>query len=431
MLQRLAWLSRRELIILLLASPLLLFPNSTFGVGMLIIPLLWVMRRVATGQFVVPTPFDIPIVVLLGMTGVGQLISADPAFSLAKSAGVVLGVGTYYAVVAAAQGRAGWWTAFLLFLGMNVGVAGISLFATAWGNKFPLFEPFLALLPRLIETLPGSPPEGFNPNGVAGIFLFGLPLFLMVALSRHGTLFEGLGRFRLLLRVGIIVATFLIGLLFIATQSRAGYISLAVAIMGLVILPRPRWMAISLLIGVVAVALFWVSPYRQPVVERFSAESIEGGALTSLAGRFLLWNRAVTAIGDFPVTGVGLGMFRFVQPHRYPLYTVPPQADVGHAHNQFLQAALDVGLPGMVAFAVLWGGAFLMGAKVIWQRRDALLYPAMVGLMAGWVGHFIWAGIEVHALGSKGGWFWWWALALMTATYHLSITHQPPLTERP
>lgn len=251
----------------------------------------------------------------------------------------------------------------------------------------------------------------------------------MVIVTRRTLLFSEFGRWSSFIKVGLLVITMFLGLLFIATQSRAGYLSLLVSLAALIILPYPRRVGATLVTALLAFALFWVSPYRQPLMERFSVESGEGGALTSLAGRFLLWERAVMAIEDFPLTGVGLGMFRFVQPRLYPLYTVPPQADIGHAHNQFLQAALDVGIPGMIAYLLLWVGALWMGFNVLWRQREAVFFPVMLGLIAGWVGHFIWAGIEVHALGSKGGWFWWWALALIIATHQRAISAKPPLPD--
>jgi putative inorganic carbon (HCO3(-)) transporter len=423
--QRLAGLVHWELLLLFLASPLLLFPKGTVGVGMLVVPVLWGIRRIVTGRFVVPTPLDIPILFLLAMTGVGQWVSSDPAFSLAKSAGVVLGVGTYYAVVATSESKSAWGMALLLFVGMNLGVAGISLFATAWGSKFPIFEPLLAQLPQLIQALPGSPPEGFNPNGVAGIFLFGVPLLLILTCAKRDSLYTIWGRFALPVRVGIAFATLFILLLFVATQSRAGYISLALAVVLLFLLPRPRWLGIAMGAGVLTLLLFWLSPYRAPLLARLTASPNSEGALSTLSGRFALWERAIVAIQDFPFTGVGLGMFRFVQPRLYPVTNIPFQADIGHAHNQFLQAGLDVGIPGLLAYAVIWGGAIKLGMEVLWQRRTSILQPLMLGLLAGWVGHFIWATIETHALGSKGGWFWWWTLALIVGiALHTRSVHE-------
>ena len=47
-----------EWLILLIFLPLLLFPTGWRSLLLLIVPLLWLTRKLATGQFVPPTPFD-------------------------------------------------------------------------------------------------------------------------------------------------------------------------------------------------------------------------------------------------------------------------------------------------------------------------------------------------------------------------------------
>jgi putative inorganic carbon (HCO3(-)) transporter len=50
-------------------------------------------------------------------------------------------------------------------------------------------------------------------------------------------------------------------------------------------------------------------------------------------------------------------------PILYPFFTVPPDTDIAHAHNIFLQTALDLGIPGLVAYLALLGSALV----VCWQ----------------------------------------------------------------
>jgi putative inorganic carbon (HCO3(-)) transporter len=73
-----------------------------------------------------------------------------------------------------------------------------------------------------------------------------------------------------------------------------------------------------------------------------------------------VWSRAIYGIQDFPFTGMGMNAFRKVVPVPYPLFTVSPDVDIRHAHNEFLQAALDLGIPGLIAFITLYIGAFWM-----------------------------------------------------------------------
>ena len=55
----------------------------------------------------------------------------------------------------------------------------------------------------------------------------------------------------------------------------------------------------------------------------------------SLDSRVEIWSRALYALQDFPFTGVGLGTFRRVVNLLYPLFLVPPDVDIAHAHNIF------------------------------------------------------------------------------------------------
>jgi putative inorganic carbon (hco3(-)) transporter len=78
-------------------------------------------------------------------------------------------------------------------------------------------------------------------------------------------------------------------------------------------------------------------------------------------------------IQDFPFTGMGMNVFRKVVPVLYPLFLIGPDIDIGHAHNEFLQAALDLGIPGLIAFLALYIGVFWMLADVWRATRHSPL----------------------------------------------------------
>ena len=84
-----------------------------------------------------------------------------------------------------------------------------------------------------------------------------------------------------------------------------------------------------------------------------------------LQGRVELWSRALYAIQDFPLTGCGLGTFRQVVHLLYPPFFVEPGADLAHAHNFFLQVALDLGVPGLIAYLALLGTALWAGWRLL------------------------------------------------------------------
>jgi putative inorganic carbon (HCO3(-)) transporter len=146
-------------------------------------------------------------------------------------------------------------------------------------------------------------------------------------------------------------------------------------------------------------------------------------SLNSLEGRLEVWSRAIYGIQDFPFTGMGMNAFRKVVPVLYPLFNISPEVDIAHAHNEFLQAALDLGIPGLVAFLALYIGAFWMLADV-WRVTH---HPALnnvhwslvtrslaLGLGGGLLAHLLYGLTDAVALGAKPGVLFWMLLGLIT-----------------
>jgi putative inorganic carbon (HCO3(-)) transporter len=139
------------------------------------------------------------------------------------------------------------------------------------------------------------------------------------------------------------------------------------------------------------------------------------GVVSGAATRLELWSRAITAIRDFPLTGVGMNMFRRVMPVMYPVFLTLPEADVAHVHNHLLQAALDLGLPGLIAYLAIWFGA---AALLIHTLRTTTRSERWIagGLAAGMIAYFLFGTADTIALGAKVGIFFWLALALIVAS---------------
>jgi putative inorganic carbon (HCO3(-)) transporter len=138
------------------------------------------------------------------------------------------------------------------------------------------------------------------------------------------------------------------------------------------------------------------------------------GPLTdsSLTSREEVWSRAIDAIGDFPLTGLGYNGFRRVLPVLYPTLLNPYHEEVAHAHNHWLQAALDVGLPGLIAYLALWLGAGVALTRTGQATPDLELQRLATGLGVGLLAHNLYSLTDTIALGSKAGSFVWISLAL-------------------
>ena len=134
----------------------------------------------------------------------------------------------------------------------------------------------------------------------------------------------------------------------------------------------------------------------------------------SFSGRPEIWSRAIYAIQDFPFTGTGLGTFRRVVNLLYPLFTISPDTDIAHAHNMFLQVAVDVGLPGLIAYLAL----LELAGVVAWERPGAVpgsCAPGL-GLFAGLIALHVYGLTDAIGTGFETGYrALWMALGLIAA----------------
>ena len=154
--------------------------------------------------------------------------------------------------------------------------------------------------------------------------------------------------------------------------SRGAFLGLA-ASLGLLALAVPRvrgWVA-----GVAALAvaaLLVLGLWRPGLVEHV--------LVLGDPGRLLMWKTAARMWHQAPAVGVGLGQFT----QRYPCVQLevasPGDAGYGvnaiHAHNDYLEAAAELGLPGALLFA---GAVFGLFA---WPGTGALLWGVRAGIAA-------------------------------------------------
>ncbi len=406
------------LLTLLGLGPLFLFPRPQWVWVLAVIPLLWAWHWLRTRHFVPRTPLDWPIALMLIMVLVSLWATPDLAFSLPKVSGVLWGIGLYYALVEATPTgrRLGWGAAGLLTVG--VGLAAVGLLGTRWATKVPALNQLTSHLPLLVR-LPGSE-EGFSPNQLGGALVWLIPLALSLVVWSLGAEGSSIKRRRWL--VGSALAgAFMLGTLLL-TQSRGSWLGLSVGVL-LLMWAAGLWGRVVAVVGLgLGVAgLTWIGPQRLGEMlfgSGATATRFVAGGL-SLQGRVEIWSRALYGIQDFPFTGMGMNMFRRVVHILYPLFLVSPDKDIAHAHNEFLQAALDLGIPGLVAFIALYLLAFWVLFQVGRRAPDPFHRALALGLAGGLLAHMVYGMTDAVALGAKPGFVWWVLLALSAALYRL------------
>jgi O-antigen ligase len=155
------------------------------------------------------------------------------------------------------------------------------------------------------------------------------------------------------------------------------------------------------------------------IIQRFS--QIEQGA----AGRLEIWKDGWTAALDHPLTGTGLGTYPQVA--RVYQNAFGPERRASHAHNDYLEAAVEMGFPAAVLLSTAVWGLWWRQAVVLWRRRKRmeadrlLLASAPLAALAGYLIH-CWVEFN-NAIPANQ------LMALLTAALHFSMMRNPPSTK--
>jgi len=428
---------------------------------MLVVPAIWLLHwfvgrahldekgtdrtGLAAGSPLPLTALNGPILLLMFMVLVSIWATYDLRVSLPKISGMVLGVGAYFAAVREARGKTGWWRVLGVYLASGLGIAAIGLLGTRWAtSKLQFINPIFERIPQLISGLQGAE-AGIHPNEVGGALAWVLPISLILSVylvypRRDSGLRPGDGPFqwavcwwansRKVYRWGLRLAWWLAALfvsgVFVLAQSRASYVGILVVCLasGLAVLAMRRmWVVLGLLIsgGLVSGVLLWWQEIPQRWFNQWLMGMYAWGVFSpdSVEGRLEIWFRAIYAIQDFSFTGMGMNTFREVVQVLYPISSTNVEINVGHAHNEFLQAGLDLGIPGLIAFIALYIGAF---AILIYSGRQgrslepgarALQWAVLLGLGGSLLAHMVYGLMDAVALGAKPGILFWMLLGLI------------------
>jgi putative inorganic carbon (HCO3(-)) transporter len=324
----------------------------------------WLIRWVACGRPGVRTPADWGIALLLLMAPVALWVSNYPEKTVPQVYRLLTGIALYYAVVnwASTTGR----VRLLVFAVISAGLF-LALSAPAsveWAAGKLAFIP-ATVYNRFILLVSDT----IHPNVLAGNIVILLPFALALILFAWRSL-------TWLYRLAAAAALLCITAVLFLTQSRGAWIALAAALIAMLLLRfRRGWVFLVLAAAIGAAAVNRLG--MKDILDMSTAS----GTVGTLEGRLEIWSRAIDMIRDFPFTGIGMGAFEDLAHHMYPFFYYADQS-VPHTHNLFLQVAVDLGLPGLVA----WLSVFLLVMAAAWRvfQRGRLLNDGWeAGLGAG------------------------------------------------
>jgi putative inorganic carbon (HCO3(-)) transporter len=415
------WLELLEGGGVLVALPFLMFPTVKpvlTAICLVGLCLIWVLATIIRWSPGPQTPFNGVMLPLFFMVAVGTGISAFPELTLSKASGLIIGFALWrflsYAITD--HQRLQW--AVIGFLVLCAGMTLVGILASDWPAEVPLLRQVATFLPESLIQLPESTSTK-HANQLGGTVLIYYPLVLSAFMGAWNT-----GK-RWYILLGSGFCTLMITVLLIFTQSRSTWIGMLVSTFCLLLVwaflatsSRHRKVLIALAVcmvlsGVMGVLI--IGPDRLRALMQEPRGMTAFGTLDTLAFRQEVWRWAVVAISDFPFTGCGLGTFRRVVTLLYPLNVQMP--DIAHAHNIFLQTALDVGIPGLIAYVALVG-------LMLWEAWCAVHHQAYrvvaAGIFGGILGLHVYGLLDALALGSKPAIAFWYSLGLLSALARLT-----------
>jgi putative inorganic carbon (HCO3(-)) transporter len=362
------WIALHELWLLAAAGPFLLFPGRWTLPAFSVIVLTWLCRWLAVGRLTVSTPVDVAIVLIVLMALIGFYASVDTSLGLPALWRIVLGVAVFYGLVngLGSEVQLRWLPTALILC--SLALALISLIGTEWSavRLFDLPQVY-AHLPSLLRDIQDQ--QAFHPRimGMALVTLLPIPLALL--------LFAQGKRLRLL--AGL--TALLVGTTVALTQSLQAAFGIACAALFLGACWN-RWVLVCVPLILFA-SVLGLQHYglQQAANALLSLDDPLGIAVVL---RLDIWSRALAMIHDMPYTGIGLDQFAVIQTNYYTGFLLGPEP---HAHNLFLQVALDLGLPGLFALWWIVLGLGHAAVKAYPRYQDPDLRALLLGALAGGV----------------------------------------------
>lgn len=257
----------------------------------------------------------------------------------------------------------------LVAAGTVVSAYGICQYLFGWGYQSAAWvdsDMFSSITFRVPSTLG-------NPNMLGQYLLLMIPLGGAKLLSA-----KDWGR-----RIFYLCCCGIMCLCMILTFSRGAWLGLLFAGMVFVVLWQPRILVlVPVLVPIALAVLAAVLP--ESVISRFTSIGDMGDNSTSY--RVYIWMGTLAMLKDYWLCGIGPGDAAFNMV--YPAYSyngiVAP-----HAHNLFLQIVCDVGITGLLVFALLLFVYFRMMCRALSRERNHTSKMLQLAATAGTCGFLV------------------------------------------
>lgn len=361
-------------------------------------------------------PLRVPVGLFAGIVALNAVLHAGgPLVGLRHTAGVALGVLAMAVIGLAANTHtrlrlAGF---AIAFGGLAVVVAGATSTYFGWdGQKLVLGSTseqqklLYPWLPQAQLPLPGLESDGgwVNANALGGTALMVLPF--LVGLAAAGRYLSGSSRMLAWVLGGVGAAA----TLSVIWMSRSRTALIATLLLSVFVASQRRSLRRVVAAGLVLLIIAFAVSLN---TRRQAAPGLFENGITSTVGnlrtRVTYWRAAVTTLSAHPLIGVGISQF-----HEGPPDANGERPYIAHAHNMFLQVALDVGLLGLLAYLWMFGWVTTAARRGLSGSTRALAAGAALSIVAA----HLFGLTDAIALGAKVGLFQWLCAGLLIAAWH-------------
>jgi putative inorganic carbon (hco3(-)) transporter len=320
-----------------------------------LLPLVFgLLRGLAYGRLTRRSPADIPIGILVMMLPVTYWATALPAVTIPQIFRLLGGIGLYFAIVnwATGEDRLRWLVRGTAAGGFSLAI--FSLVSVHWfTNKLPFIPASLYRQFRLLVS------DAIHPNVMAGSLVILLPVALAVMLFAWKSM-KWPERIFFCATVACMCAVLML------TVSRGAWLAFGVVLLLMAML-RWRWGWLGCVLAAAAGGAAIYIAGAEKILEAIASSNTLGG----FNGRIEVWSRAVLMIEDFPFSGIGMGSFGPIADAMYPFLLFAP-GSIPHAHNLYLQIAMDLGIPGLLAWLAIFAVIVTISIQIVTAQPHGL-----------------------------------------------------------
>lgn len=275
----------------------------------------------------------------------------------------------------------------------------------------------------------------FNVNEIAGALALMTPfagaLALCLPIKKEAVSSDSINIGLVALRV---VAAIIFGMLFLALllgQSRfaiAGVLGSLLIVAGFGLRGTPRYIALGVVtffIVLQAAILFNWGPFATLPANTTSTEvGITARDSQTFLNRFAIWESAGKMVRDYPMTGVGMYMFRSAVsnpgfPYEIPYYVENDLFPPPHAHNAWFNMGAEMGLLGAAVYIALQIIIVWM-LWLSWRDGNSIIRAIALATFAGLLGYAAYSVGDTVALWDRFQFVQWWLVGMAGAVYTLT-----------